>query len=187
MINNMENWQIATTVTAVIFAALVFWYISARNRFARYAVKITESGSGIDVALTKRYDTLTKMLDITKGYAEYESELLVNIVNIRKGMSSGERTEANRMLDELSGRINALAESYPDLKAGENYKQLQLAVADTEEHLQAARRIFNMNVSYFNQLLATWPNSIVGSGMGYAPMEFFEAEERKKADVKMEF
>jgi LemA protein len=150
-------------------------------------VKITESDSGIDVALTKRYDTLTKMLDVTKGYAKHEADVLANVVKLRGGMSMAERGAANRQMDEVSGRINVLAESYPALKASENYKELQHSVTEVEEHLQAARRIYNMNVSYFNQLLVSWPASIVGSQMNHRPKEFFEADENKKKDVKMEF
>jgi LemA protein len=106
---------------------------------------------------------------------------------MRRGMSMGERGEANRQMDELTGRINVLAEAYPELRSSDNFKQLQTGVAEVEEHLQASRRIYNMNVSAFNQLLATWPASIVGSQMGHSPKDFFEAEERKKQDVKMDF
>lgn len=126
-------------------------------------LKIRESDSDIGVALTKRYDTLTKMLDATKGYAKHEAELLAEIVKLCKGMSMGERGEAKRRMDELAGRINVLAEAYPDLKASENFRQLQFSIVEVEEHLQAARRIYNMNVSQFNRLLVSWPSSMVGS------------------------
>jgi LemA protein len=178
---------VTTIAAGVIAVAAILWYISTMNRFARLVVKITESDSGIDVALTKRYDTLTKMLDVTKGYAKHEAETLANIVTMRRGMSMGERSEANRQMDELTGRINVLAESYPDLKASENFRELQHAVVEVEEHLQAARRIYNMNVSSFNQLLASWPSSVVGNMNRHSAKAFFEAEERKKEDVRMEF
>jgi LemA protein len=183
----MENWRIIMIAATAIAVAAIFWYISTMNRFARLSVKITESDSGIDVALTKRYDTLTKMLDVTKGYAKHEAETLADIVKMRRGMSMGERSEANRQMDELAGRINVLAESYPDLKASENFKELQQAVVEVEEHLQAARRIYNMNVSSFNQLLVSWPSSVVGNMNRHSPKAFFEAEEQKKEDVRMEF
>jgi LemA protein len=157
------------------------------NRFERLAVKITESDSGIDVALTKRFDTLTKMLDVTKGYAKHEAETLEKLVKLRRGMSVDEKSAANKQMDELTGRINVIAESYPELRSSDNFKQLQIAVTDVEEHLQAARRIYNMNVSAFNQLLASWPASVVGNMKRHTAKQFFEAEERKKSDVKMEF
>jgi LemA protein len=183
----MENGTIAAIAAGAAAVIAILWYISTMNRFARLSVKVTESDSGIDVALTKRYDTLTKMLDVTKGYAKHEAETLADIVKMRKGMSIGERGEANRQLDEMAGRINVLAESSPELRSSENFRQLQTAVTEVEEHLQAARRIYNMNVSAFNQLLASWPACLVGGAKGHVPKEFFEAEERKKEDVRMEF
>ncbi|NLL37148.1 MAG: LemA family protein [Fretibacterium sp.] len=169
-------------------AVLVFvWYVSVRNRFERIRVKIAESESGIDVALTKRFDTLTKMLDVCKGYAGHEAELLSNLVKLRSSMSVDEKNEANRQMDEVAGRINVMAEAYPELRSSENFKALQDSIADVEEHLQAARRIYNMNVSSFNQLLASWPAGVVGRSCGHVPGVFFEAEPRKREDVKMEF
>ncbi|MDL2289463.1 LemA family protein, partial [Clostridia bacterium OttesenSCG-928-F22] len=166
---------------------IIFWCISKRNRFAHLAIKIIEADSGIDVALTKRYDTLTKMLDVTKGYAKHEAEVLESIVKLRTGMSIAERGTANRQMDELEAKLSILAEGYPTLKANENFKQLQYAISEAEDHLQAARRIYNMNVSAFNQLLASWPASIIGSAMAHSPKDFFEADEHKKQDVKMDF
>ena len=178
---------IIAIIVIIVVVIIVGWCIATRNKFARILVKIGEADSGIDVALTKRFDTLTKMLDVTKGYSEHEAKVLSNIVSLRKGMSIAERGVANHQMDELSGKISILAENYPELKASENYKQLQLSVAEVEEHLQASRRIYNMNVSSFNQLLASWPASIIGSAMRQTPKDFFEAEESRKQDVKIEF
>lgn len=183
----MGNGVPATIIAVVIVIAGILWYISTRNRFERLSIKTGESDSGIDVALMLRYDTLSKMLDVAKGYAKHEAEVLANIVRLRKGMDMEERQIANGQMDELAGKINVIAEGYPELKASENYKQLQIAVADVEDNLQAARRIYNMNVSLFNQLLASWPAGVVGRSRGHAPRVFFEAEESKKRDVKMEF
>lgn len=167
--------------------ALATWFIMTMNAFARLAVKVNEADSGIEVALTKRYDTLTKMLDVTKAYARHESETLSQLVRLRKGMSPEEKTAANRKMDEVAGGISILAESYPELKSSENFRELQTSIAEVEEHLQAARRIYNMNVSSFNQLLATWPASIVGNARGHTAKVFFQAEEKSKEDVKMAF
>jgi LemA protein len=183
----METGYATAGIIAVVVIFIVVWYVSTMNRFARLAVKVTESDSGIDVALTKRFDTLTKTLDACKGYAKHEADVLANIVKMRKGMNIEQKTEVNRQMDELAGRINVLAEAYPDLKASAVFVELQGAIAEVEEHLQAARRIYNMNVSSFNQLLASWPSGMVGRGHGHSPKGFFEAESRKKADVKMEF
>lgn len=183
----METWLGAALSAATVVLLIIIWYVSTMNRFARLAVKIDESGSGVDVALTKRYDTLTKMLDVTKAYAKHETETLAQLVSMRKGMSMLERGEANRQMDELASRLSIVAEAYPELRSSENFKELQQAVVEVEEHLQAARRIYNMNVSAFNQLLVSWPSSIVGNMNRHTGKDFFAAEDKKKEDVTMQF
>jgi len=174
-------------ILAGVAVLLLLWYIATRNRIVRAEVKINEAESGIDVALTKRYDVLTKMLDATKGYAKHERETLGEVVNLRKGMTMNERNQANAKMDELLGRINVLVENYPELKASENFKQLQKSIMDVEEHLQAARRLYNGNVTIFNNIIVAFPSSVVAGMMGRGKKEFFKAEAQKKADVKMDF
>jgi LemA protein len=178
---------ITLIILIVIAIGAIFWFISTMNRFERLAVKISESDSGIDVALIKRFDTLSKMLDVTKGYAKHEAETLSKIVALRKGMSMNEKIEATNKMDEITGRINVLVESYPDLKASDNFRELQRTIVEVEDHLQAARRIYNMNVSSFNQLLVSFPASLVGRAKGHILKQFFEAEKAKKEDVSMSF
>jgi len=173
-------------LSAVILILLI-WWIATSNKFRQLLVKIDEASSGIDIALTKRYDTLTKLLDITKGYAKHEVETLEKIVNLRKGMSVSEKSDVNEKLDNIHNKISVIAESYPDLKSSENFRQLQVTTADVEEHLQAARRLYNSNVSLLNQLIATFPQSLVAKAMHLAKQDFFAAEEVKKADVVMNF
>ena len=180
----MNSWL---WVAPVIVGAAVLWYIATMNRFARLLVKIREADSGIEVALTKRFDTLTKMLDVTKAYAKHEAETLANVVEMRQGMSISQRSDANSQMDELHGKINVLAEAYPELRSSENFRVLQTTIADVEEELQAVRRIYNMNVSQFNQMLVSWPDSMVGHIHGHEKQDFFKAEERKKQDVAMQF
>ncbi len=181
----MSSWLI---LTAAVLAAAVLWYIMTMNRFARLLVKIREADSGIDVALTMRFDTLTKMLDVTRAYARHEAETLGRIVTMRQGMSMTQRAEADSQMDALQGKINVLAEAYPELRSSDNFKALQASISDVEEQLQAARRIYNMNVSQFNQLLVTWPDSIVGRMRGHVKQDFFRQDNpEKKQDVAMNF
>lgn len=171
----------------VIAVLLLVWWISTGNGIKKLEVKVDEALSGIDVALTKRYDVLTKMVDVVKGYKEYEQETLQNIVELRKGMTMQERNSANQQMDTLAKQITLLAENYPNLKASENFAKLQEAIADVEEHLQAARRLYNSNVTAYNQRIIVFPNSIVAGSIGATKKEFFEAEEFKKQDVSMKF
>ena len=175
-------------IIAVVVIILIFviWYISTSNKLNRSVVKIDEALSGIDVALTKRYDVLTKMIDVVKSYAKHEKETLFEVIKLRKDMSIKERNDANRAMDENFRKINVVAESYPELKSSENYKTLQQSIADVEEHLQAARRLYNSNVSLYNQLLVSFPTSSIAKNKGMTKKEFFEADQVKKEDVKID-
>ena len=170
----------------VVVLILVIWYISTSNKLNRAVVKIDESLSGIDVALTKRYDVLTKMVDVVKGYAKHEKETLFEVINLRKDMTLPELNEANKKMNESFQKLNVVVENYPELKASETYKTLQLSITDVEEHLQAARRLYNSNVSIFNQMIVTFPTSIIANSKGMVKKEFFEADEVKKQDVKID-
>jgi len=86
----------------------------------------------------------------------------------------------------MAKQLNVIAEGYPELRSSENYRQLQDAIVDAEDHLQAARRVYNMNVSAFNQSIVQFPASIIANRAGHTPREFFEIEEKKRADVKID-
>ncbi len=172
-------------IVIVVALSILMWYISVSNNLNRALVKIDEANSGIDVALTKRYDVLTKMIDVVKAYSKHEKETLFEVIKMRNNMTMEEKNEANNKMTHNFEQIRLLVENYPELKASENYKTLQLSIADVEEHLQAARRMYNSNVSIFNQTIVTFPNSIVASMKGLTKKDFFEADEVKKEDVKI--
>lgn len=166
---------------------LIVYGISVSNNFSRKSVKIDEALSGIEVALTKRYDTLTKMVDAAKGYTNHELNTLLSVISMRKGMTVPElTTEAEKMAD-VTSRLNVLAEAYPELHSNTVFEELQKGIRDTEEQLQAARRLYNANVSSYNQMLLVFPSNIIGKVKGLTQREFFTAEEQKKQDVKIEF
>lgn len=170
----------------VIVLVVVVAFISISNNLNRAVVKVDEAFSGIDVALTKRYDVLTKMIDVVKAYAKHEKETLFEVINLRSGMSIKEKNEVNHLMDENFKKINIVAENYPELKSSENYQTLQKAILDVEEHLQAARRLYNANVSHYNQLLVVFPSSIIANTKGMTKKEFFEADSLKREDVKID-
>lgn len=170
----------------VIAFIFIVWYISTSNKLNRLVVKIDESLSGIDVALTKRYDVLTKMIEVVKSYAQHEKETLFEVIKLRNDMSLKEKSKVNQTMDENFKKISIIAENYPELKSSENYKTLQQSIADVEEHLQAARRLYNSNVSLYNQQLVSFPSSAVASNKGMVKRDFFEIDEVKRNDVKIE-
>lgn len=175
--------------TLVIIVAIVIVillaYIAISNGLNRSIVKIDEAASGIDVALTKRYDVLTKMMDTCKSFVKHENEIMFKVIELRSGSSMQEKNEANKTMSDNYKNLLAVAENYPELKSSETFVTLQKSILDVEEHLQAARRLYNSNVSLYNQKIVTFPSSIIASSKGMSKKDFFEAEESKREDVKI--
>lgn len=178
--------MIVAIVLVVIVIMIIGWLISISNGIERAKIKIDEAASGIDTALTKRYDILTKMIEVVKGYAKHEKETMFKTIELRSGMSVPEMNDANKEMDKQFEKINVLAEAYPELKSSENYNTLQLTIVDVEEHLQAARRLYNSNISSYNQMIKVFPNNIIANSKGCKEMEFFVADEEKREDVKID-
>lgn len=173
-------------IVIVVVVVLAIWFFATRNALNVANLKIEEASSDIDVALEKRYDLLTKMIDTCKSYCKYEKDTFANIIAIRKGMSMSELAKADESMNEAMGRINVLAENYPDLKASENYKMLQSGIADCEEHLAAAKRLYNANVSKYNSLIVSFPSSIVAGSSGNTKKDYYKVDDAKKSDVKID-
>ena len=172
-------------ILLLIVLITVVWAVKTSNNIKRMEIKVDEAFSGIEVALTKRYDMLTKMLDVCKGFMKHESELFSKVISLRQGMSLGEMGRADREMGELTGRLFAVAENYPELRSAHVFAELQQGVRDAEEHLQAARRLYNASVSSYNAAIAVFPDSLLARGR--SPREFFEAEDAKREDVKVQF
>lgn len=171
-------------VTAVI-VILVICYICTLNKLNKASIKVDEALSGIDVALTKRHDVIESMVEVVKGYAKHEKEIMFATAEIRKNMPLSEKVKVNKVMDKNLKNINIVVEKYPELKASENFKELQKTIADVEEHLQAARRCYNANVSSYNQLVLSFPTSIVAKAKKMEEKSFFEVEENKKDNIQV--
>lgn len=167
------------------------WYVIKINWFRKTEVKIFESSSGIDVQLTRRKDTLTKLIDAVKGTMKFEKETQTQIVNLRNTKfntsSVEQQNQANAMMDNLSKTLNVQLEAYPDLKATQAVVELEKAINEVEQDIAASRRIYNANVSIYNATLKTWPANVAATNMKLESKLFFEATEAQRADVKVEF
>ena len=172
-------------IPILIIVAILIWIVSTINGFKRREIKIAECLSGIEVALTKRYDMLTKLLDTAKGYMSHEEELFTKVIALRRGMSAEELQAADKQISEMSAKFFAVAEGYPELKSAEIFSDLQAGIRDAEEHLQAARRLYNASVTDYNTSIAMFPASLLAGKR--AAKSFFEAEEQKREDVKISF
>lgn len=187
----LSSTSIILIVVGAVILLILFWYIGTMNKLRQLEVKVEEAMSGIDVALTKRFDALTKMLDTTKGYAKHEVETLEKTIKWRQGLPASatlaDKQEFADSLTKVANGLNVVVERYPELKADKMFTNLQNAIMDTEEHLQASRRLYNSNVRAINQMIVTFPQSIVANMIKMTKKEFFEAEESKRQDVKMNF
>lgn len=166
----------------VVFLCGVIMY----NSIVHAQLKVEEARSGIDVALSKRYAILTNMQESVKGYVKHEREVLSKLTEIRKTMTLQELNEANAQMNHVQSKLMAIAESYPELKASSLFSEFNAAIVDCEEHLQAARRFYNSNVTLYNEKLVMFPTSILANVMNKERADFFEstAEERKNTSVQ---
>ncbi len=176
-------------ILAVVLLIIIL-IITIANNLKKLEVKINESISGIDVALTKRFDLLTKSLNTVKGYMKYEDETLKDIVSLRNPGNKANLSEKvlfDNQLSDAYSKINVVMENYPQLKANTQFSLLQRNIADSEEHLQAARRLYNSAVSKMNQEIVVFPKSIIASMIGMNKKEFYSVDSSKKEDVSIEF
>lgn len=172
-------------VILIVVLAIVYWCIKTVNDIKKKEIRVQEGLSGVEVALTKRYNVLTKMLDTARGYMTHESELFTKVIELRRGMTIAEMNDAQQQMDTLSGKIFAVAENYPELRSSDVFVELQRGIRDAEEHLQAARRLYNSNVTAYNTAIAMFPAKLLAGGRQTA--EFFVADAGKREDVKISF
>ena len=178
-------WPVVGVVLFVLLIFILGYFIKTGNIMERLRVKIKEAESGIDVALAKRFDTLTKLLDSVRSFTKHEQDTILNTIKLRQNMSIPERAQAGEQLAEAQKQINVLAEAYPTLTSQALFVQLQNAAMDTEEHLQAARRLYNSNVSTLNQMVVSFPSSMVAGVKSIQQHPMFEAEAHKRSDVSL--
>lgn len=174
-------------IVLAIILIVGIWFVITMNGLRAAELKVDEADSGIDVALTKRYDVLTKQLAVVKEYTSHESKTLFETIRLRSGMSVGEKTEAANKMNEVANQFRLTAEAYPELRSSANYMALQNSITDVEEHLQAARRLYNANATAYNTKIVMFPASIVAGMIGAKKRDLFEAEDYKKNDVEMKF
>jgi len=183
------------TVSSIIFIALillVLWVIITYNRLVVLKNRVKEAWADIDVQLKRRYDLIPNLVETVKGYASHEKELFEKVTEARtKAMGANsikEQSEAENMLSSTLKSLFAVAENYPQLRAAENFLELQRELRDTEDKIGAARRFYNTNVMEINIKIETFPANLVASTLGFSKMDLFELkEEAAKEPVKVKF
>jgi LemA protein len=161
-------------------AVLVLWLVGTFNRFVRLKNRAKEAWADIDVQLKRRYDLIPNLVNTVKGYAQHESTAFEKVTEARaRAMSAGNVADHAKAEGELSGALKSLfavAEAYPELKANQNFLELQRELSDTENKIQAARRFYNTNVRDLNTSVESFPSNVIAGAFGFGKMDFFELE-----------
>lgn len=168
-----------------ILAVLIIYVIFAYNGFIAKRNRTQEAWADIDVQLKRRYDLIPNLIETVKGYAAHEKAAFENVSNARAAalgaQSVEEHAEAENQLTGALKTIFAVAEAYPDLKANQNFLELQRELADTEDKIQAARRFYNQNVMALNTAIESFPGNIIASSFSFTKMDLFELSESESA------
>ena len=186
----MAVW-ITLGVIAVVVILLVFIVIGMYNGLVRARLRVKEAWSGIDVQLKRRTDLIPNLVETVKGYATHEKDTLENVTRARAMLQQAgtpaQAAEANNMLTQTLRSLFAVAEAYPDLKANQNFLDLQNELSDIEEKIAYARQFYNTNVLSYNEKTATFPTVIFANMFNFEPAEFFEVEEGERAVPRVSF
>ena len=190
----MGGLSTTATVIIIIFAViilLVFYGIGVYNKLVNSRNKVKDQWAQIDVQLKRRADLIPNLVETVKGYAKHEKDTLTEVIEARnKFVSAGsinEEIEANNQLTGALNKLFALSESYPELKANQNFISLQNDLKDTEDKISYARQFYNDTVLTYNNLVQMFPSNIIANMFKFKVYEFFKIEEKEKEVPKVSF
>ena len=187
----MEGWMITLIVIGAILLLVLLFIGTTYNSLVSLRNKVKDQWSQIDVLLKRRTDLIPNLVETVKGYAKHESETLENVIAARNKVVEAQTTEEEIKADgELSralGRLMAVAESYPDLKANTNFLDLQANLKETEDKIQYARQFYNDAVLIYKNKLEMFPSNIIAAMFNFKLEAFFEASEADKEVPKVQF
>lgn len=177
----------------LVVVALLVWLVMAYNRLIRRRNQVEASWAQIDVQLKRRTDLIPNLVETVKGYAAHEKGTLEAVIQARNaavaaaGSEPADRADAENMLTQALGRLFALAEAYPDLKANQNFMALQTELTGTEDKISYARQFYNSAVQTYNTAIQSLPASIFAGMMGFRPKDFFQTAEAERGPVQVRF
>ena len=176
-------------IIGVVVLILVFIFIEF-NGFVKLNNKVKEAFATMDVYLKKRWDLIPNLVETVKGYAKHEKDTLEEVVKLRSGdydtMSDEEKINANTKITKGISKIMALAESYPNLKASENFSNLAKELTKMEDEIAHSRKYYNATVRLFNNKAEMFPSSIFAKIFGYKAKKMFETSETERNNIKVE-
>jgi LemA protein len=175
----------------IVLGVIALWAVMTYNGLITLKNRTDEAWSDIDVQLKRRYDLIPNLVETVKGYASHEAGTFEKVTQARTAAMSAQgahdKAIAENQLSQTLKSIFALSEAYPELKANQNFLQLQQDLTDTEDKIQASRRFYNGNVRDFNTKLQVFPTNLVGGMLGFKAREFFEIAEAEKATPQVKF
>jgi LemA protein len=179
--------SIALIVLIVVVVLLVIYAVVTFNGLVRLRNQSDEAFSDIDVQLKRRHDLIPNLVETVKGYAQHERQVFENVTAARSAATAAQGPEAQAQAEnQLTGALRqlfAVAEAYPDLKANQNFLELQNELTDTEDKIQASRRFYNMTVRDLNTKIEQFPSSVIARFANATQREFFELEDPAEREV----
>lgn len=178
-------------ILVIIIVLVLLWLTGAYNGLVKLRNKVRDQWAQIDVLLKRRSDLIPNLVETVKGYAKHEEGTLEAVVNARNKMVAAPSKEAEMEASgELTGALNrlfALAEAYPELKANQNFMDLQNNLKDTEDKISYARQFYNDSVLKYQNKIEMFPTNLIAGMFGFKPEKFFEATEAEKEAPKVQF
>jgi len=185
------NEMIIELIILVIIILIVVVFVYLYNSLVKLRNRVKNAWSQIDVQLNRRADLIPNLVETVKGYAKHEKTVFENVTAARAGLMNAktvqETAEANNVLTETLKSLFAVAENYPDLKASENFRELQGQLEETENKIAYSRQFYNDTVLMYNNKCQMVPSNIIASLFNFQEEEFFEIEETKREVPKVEF
>ena len=170
----------------IIVAIILITILVLYNNLVKARNKVKQAESGIDVYLNQRFDLIPNLVECVKGYSKHEQSIFTEIANLRSAyMKQPSDIKSAENLNNKMNQLIAVAENYPELKASEQYLNLQRTLTKLESQLQAARRIYNAEVTNYNDKIDVVPSNIIASLFGFKHAQLFEIEEYKKENINI--
>ena len=177
----------STIIILVVLGVLVLALIAMYNSLVRLNVRVEEAWSDITVQLKRRADLIPNLVDTVKGYAKHEKGVFEEVTKARTAIMNAKGVEetanADNMFTNALKSVFAVAEAYPDLKASDNFKELQAELTDTEDKIQASRRFYNGTTRDLNTKIQTFPTNLLAGIFGFKVREFYEVDEAESAKI----
>lgn len=169
-----------------IIVVVIAWILLTYNSLVARRNKIKQAKSSIDVYLTQRFDLIPNLIECVKSYMKYEQTVLEKVTALRNDYNETKNLKSAAKLNTMCNSMLGLAENYPELKASEQFLDLQKSLSKMESQLQAARRIYNSEITVYNTKIATVPNNLIAGMFGFKEEVLFEAEVEAKNKVNVE-